>query len=114
MGFRSDFLWGGATAANQYEGGWLSLGGRPGDRAGAEISGGDRRCCGAVYDPADCSTVCERQKTGEILGNRSGGEDAGQEVLVYHIVWRDLKRGCDMPLGNGAGGAVRRTVSGDG
>ena len=22
MGFRKDFLWGGATAANQYEGGW--------------------------------------------------------------------------------------------
>ena len=22
MGFQSDFLWGGATAANQFEGGW--------------------------------------------------------------------------------------------
>ena len=26
MGFRKDFLWGGATAANQYEGGYLEGG----------------------------------------------------------------------------------------
>ena len=27
MGFKKDFLWGGATAANQFEGGW-DLGGK--------------------------------------------------------------------------------------
>ena len=35
MSFREDFLWGGATAANQYEGGW--------DQGGKGVSSSD--CC---------------------------------------------------------------------
>ena len=33
MSFREDFLWGGATAANQYEGGW--------DQGGKGVSSSD-------------------------------------------------------------------------
>lgn len=40
MGFRKDFLWGGATAANQYEGGYLE-GGR-GLATSDAIRGGDK------------------------------------------------------------------------
>ena len=39
MGFRKDFLWGGATAANQYEGGYLS--GGKGLAVADTITGGD-------------------------------------------------------------------------
>ena len=48
MGFRSDFLWGGATAANQYEGGWQE-GGRGPANTDVMTKGSKDRARGATY-----------------------------------------------------------------
>ena len=48
MGFRKDFLWGGATAANQYEGGW-NEGGRGPANTDVMTRGSKDRARGVTY-----------------------------------------------------------------
>ena len=54
MGFRSDFLWGGATAANQYEGGW-NEGGRGPANTDVMTKGSKDQARGATYTLPDGS-----------------------------------------------------------
>lgn len=52
MTFKNEFLWGGATAANQYEGAW-NIGGK-----GASIS--DHCTCGSQSSPKRITPVLEK------------------------------------------------------
>lgn len=53
MTFKNEFLWGGATAANQYEGAW-NIGGK-----GASIS--DHCTCGSQSSPKRITPVLEKE-----------------------------------------------------
>ena len=66
MSFREDFLWGGATAANQYEGGW--------DLGGKGVSS------------SDCCTRGSRTQPRKVTYKTSDG--------VVHAVWFRCTRRC--------------------
>ena len=82
-----NFVNGGASDFQEAMNGYLSAAG-PAIEQVLEVPGGDCRCGGAVHDPSDGCAVCERQKAGESLRDRSGGEDAARQILGGRAVRR--------------------------
>ena len=92
MGFRKDFLWGGATAANQYEGGWQE-GGRGPANTDVMTKGSKDQARGVTYVLPDGS---ERLTRGVVVKDLPKGAEfkvlEGYTVRVHSILSR--MKGC--------------------